>query len=64
MTEDLSEIPEIKSGADFETTAEYNEFALFRLQVTDTTKMLVIRADPANELSDPDLYISNEGLVS
>jgi hypothetical protein len=40
-------------------SAEGNSFKRYRLEVTDTTRMLVITAQPYDEVSDPDIYVSN-----
>lgn len=46
-------------GDDVIATADHESFAYFSLSVMDNTEMLTIRADPADEKSDPDIYVSN-----
>ena len=46
-------------GDDVIATAEHEKFAYFKIIVSDNSDMLTLRADPANDESDPDIYVSN-----
>lgn len=54
-----AELEALEIGPQVIGQAEGNSYKRYKLEVYDCSNMLVITAEPADEASDPDIYVSN-----